>query len=74
MVFVYLFSEPEDGIIRFSQSPTGGGPENPAWDFQFIIPDFIVGKEYSFTVRLIYKEWISLEDIVEEYRVFNKKN
>ena len=74
MVFVYLFSEPEDGIIRFSQSPTGGGPENPAWDFQFIIPDFIVGKEYSFNARLIYKEWASAEDILEEYSTWIEKN
>lgn len=74
MVFAYLFSEPEGGIIRFSQSPTGGGPENPAWDFQFIIPDFIVGKEYSFHARLIYKEWASAEDILEEYSTWIEKN
>lgn len=73
MVFAYLFSEPEDGIIRFSQSPTGGGPLNPAWDFQFIIPDFIVGKEYSFKVRLVYKEWISNDDINEEYKKWSNQ-
>jgi hypothetical protein len=67
MVFAYLFSEPEEGIIRFSQSPTGGGPKNPAWDFQFIIPDFEVGKEYSFNARLVYKEWKGEEDVLGEY-------
>ena len=72
MVFAYLFSEPNDGMIRFSQSPTGGGPQNPAWDFHFIIPNFIVGKLYSFNVRLIYKEWIGAEDIQREYKKWNK--
>ncbi len=73
MVFAYLFSEPKDGIIRFSQSPNGGGKENPAWDFQFIIPDFEIGKEYSFTTRLVYKEWDSAEDIRAEYKKWSKK-
>ncbi len=72
MVFAYLFSEPKDGMIRFSQSPTGGGPQNPAWDFQFIIPDFKVGKEYSFNARLIYKEWTNAEDILKEYKKWNE--
>lgn len=73
MVFAYLFSEPEDGIIRFSQSPTGGGPQNPAWDFQFIIPNFEIGKEYSFNARLIYKEWIGANDIINEYKEWKLK-
>lgn len=73
MVFAYLFPKPKEGIIRFSQSPTGGGPNNPAWDFQFIIPDFIVGKEYSYQVRLVYKEWVDAENIREEYKNWSKK-
>ena len=72
MVFAYLFSEPNEGMIRFSQSPTGGGPQNPAWDFQLIIPDFIVGKEYSFNARLIYKEWKDAEDILREFNKWNE--
>jgi len=68
MVFAYMFSEPKEGIIRFSQSPTGGGPENPAWDFQFIIPRFKVGKEYSFNARLVYKKWSGEDDILREYK------
>jgi len=74
MVFVYLFSKPKDGIIRFTQSPTGAGPQNPAWDFQFIISDFIVGKEYSFKVRLVYKEWVDAENILKEYEDWINKN
>lgn len=71
MVFAYLFSQPNDGIIRFSQSPTGGGQDNPAWDFQFIIPNFEVDKEYSYNARLLYKEWKGAKDIKAEYNSWN---
>ena len=73
MIFAYLFEKPSEGIIRFSQSPTGGGQGNPAWDFQFIIPDFIVDKEYEFSTRLVYKEWKGAEDIVKEYKLWKDK-
>ena len=65
MAFAYLFESKE--IIRFSQSPTGGGQTNPAWDFQYLIPDPKAGKEYSFKARLIYKSFLSAGDIEREY-------
>ncbi len=70
MVFAYLFES--DEVIRFSQSPNGGGPTNPAWDFQYIIPDFEPGKEYSFKVRMIYKPFVSETDIANEYRIWKR--
>ena len=73
MVFAYLFSTQDNQTIRFSQSPTGGGGPNPAWDFQFIIPDYEVGKEYSYKCRLIYKEFISPEDISEEFKQWQEQ-
>ena len=65
MALVYMFKS--DEVIRFSQSPTGGGETNPAWDFQYLIPSPKVGKKYSFKSRLIYKPFISVEDIKWEY-------
>ncbi len=65
MVLAYMF-HPGEGI-RFSQSPTGGGDLNPAWDFQFIVPDFKLGQEYSFKARIIYKEFAGGNDIMEEF-------
>lgn len=70
MVLAYLFES--DEVIRFSQSPDGGGPSNPAWDFQYIIPDFNPGQEYSFKVRMIYKPFDSEADIANEYRIWKK--
>ncbi len=71
MVFAYLFESNE--IIRFSQSPTGGGETNPAWDFQYIIPDPKPNKEYSFKVRLIYKPFQSAEDLESEYESWTNR-
>jgi hypothetical protein len=65
MVLAYLFKTSE--ILRLTQSPDGGGTNNPAWDFQYIIPEPVAGKEYSFKVRMIYKPFINAEDIEQEY-------
>jgi len=69
MVLAYMF-KPEKGI-RFSQSPTGGGELNPAWDFQFIVPDFEVGQEYSFQARILYKEFTGENDVLDEFEDWN---
>jgi hypothetical protein len=69
MVLAYMF-KPDQGI-RFSQSPTGGGDLNPAWDFQFIVPDFEVGKEYSFQARIMYKEFAGENDVRDEFEDWN---
>lgn len=67
MVFAYLLPKPEKGIIRFSQSPSGAGDGMPAWDFQYLLPDFEVGTEYAIKWRVLYKEWQSQVDIEQEY-------
>jgi len=71
MVLAYFFDVPE--VIRFSQSPTGGGDLNPAWDFQYLIPSPEAGKKYSFRVRMVYKPFISEEDISAEYEKWKEK-
>jgi len=68
MVLAFMFHAEEE--IRFSQSPTGGGNGNPAWDFQLIIPNFEVGKEYSFQARVLYKKFIGRADIQHQYKLW----
>ncbi|HEX72232.1 MAG TPA: hypothetical protein ENN65_02845 [Candidatus Hydrogenedentes bacterium] len=73
-VLIFIFAP--GPIIRFSHSPTGGGlaesgdAHNPAWDFQLIVPDYEVGKEYGLTMRLVCKPWSGRDDVIEEARQF----
>lgn len=67
MLLAYMFKSQDDQIIRFAQSPTGGGADNPAWDFYIINPEFEVGKSYSFSARIVYKPFKNAEDIYNEY-------
>ena len=71
-VLIYIFRP--GPIIRFAHSPSGGGrtpkgdDTNPAWDFQLIVPDYEVGKEYGLTMRLVYKAWGGRDDVLKEVR------
>jgi len=66
MVFAYMWDRSEG--IRFAQSPTGGGARNPAWDFQFIVPEPKAGERYGFRARLVYKPFVSRDDVLGEYK------
>jgi len=73
MMMLLIFDRPR--WLRFFCSPTGGGSSLipgqacPAWDFEWVIPEphYQVGREYSFNVRLVYKPFISEDDVLEEY-------
>jgi hypothetical protein len=61
MALVYVFRWKDQ--IRMSQSPSGGGQGNPAWDFQYLIPDYEVGKRYQMVMRAIYLPFQSPDEI-----------
>ena len=74
MVFIYIFKS--DEIVRFTTSPSGGGwneekaANNPAWDFQLLVPNFKVGTEYGLDVRVVYKPWVDRNDVLNEVRKY----
>ena len=65
MVYQIQFDDPSR--VRFSQSPTGGGAGNPAWDWQFVIRKYEVGKRYRLRARVVYKKFVSRADCLGEY-------
>ena len=65
MVYIIMFDDP--ARVRFSQSPSGGGATNPAWDFQFVVRDYQVGKLYRLRARVVYKKFVSQDDCLAEY-------
>lgn len=53
--YLCVFSTPN--TLRFAMSPSGGGPGNPAWDYQILVPGYRVGQTYSLTVHLVVDAW-----------------
>ena len=72
MVLIYVFRQ--NPHLRFTHSPSGGGNNrlgddtNPAWDFQLIVPNAQVNKEYRLEGCLIYKPWQNRADVLSEVR------
>ena len=61
MALVQMF-RPQDQI-RLSQSPSGGGKGNAAWDFQFLIPEYETNRRYQMVMRAMYTPFESHDQI-----------
>ncbi|MBA2226798.1 MAG: hypothetical protein N3E46_13685 [Gemmataceae bacterium] len=61
MALAFVFRKEDQ--VRFSQSPSGGGKGNPAWDFQFLIPDVQIKKRYQFVLRIVYLPYESPQQV-----------
>ncbi|NNE92778.1 MAG: hypothetical protein HKN23_14120 [Verrucomicrobiales bacterium] len=76
-IFLVMFDR-SDGI-RLTHSPSGGGftkeqnTSNPAWDFQFFVPNYDVTEEYGFKARAVFRETCSREVIEEEFSKWKSK-
>ncbi len=63
--------------IRFSHSPSGGGPWRDrsdtcsAWDLQFLVPHAEVGKTSEWKIRVLYRPFKDRDDILNAYKEFN---
>ena len=72
-----LMFDRHDGI-RLTHSPSGAGvneerkTNNPAWDFQFIIPDYDVMKNYTFRARAFLQPRITRDAMMKEYEAWKR--
>jgi len=63
LALVHIFRNQDR--VWFSQVPSGGGKGNPAWDFQWFIPNYEVGRHYRFVMRMMYLPFESPEQMVK---------
>ncbi len=61
MTLVLMFRSQDR--IRLTQSPSGGGKGNPAWDFQCFFSDFRHGQRYQIIMRMMCVPFESREQI-----------
>jgi Peptidase of plants and bacteria len=66
MAFVQLFDARDQ--VRLTQSPSGGGRGNPAWDFQWFIENPKVGRRYQLVMRALYLPAADTSEAREEVR------
>ncbi len=45
----------------------------PAWDFQYVIHDVEVGREYGYRGRLVWKKFVSDDDCLREYESWQRE-
>lgn len=64
MAYAMMFRQSDD--IWLAQSPSGGGNGNPAWDFQWFIPEYKVGRAYGFTMRAAYFPFVNRAQVERE--------
>ncbi len=64
MAWICMFREKDK--MRLSQSPSGGGNGNPAWDFQYYIPDYKINMRYQMVMRAKYVPFSSHDQVLKD--------
>jgi hypothetical protein len=70
MAFAQIFRSKDE--VMLTQSPSGGGAGNPAWDFQAFLSDYKVDHRSTLVMRALYLPYESAEQIrraVEPHRI-----
>ena len=71
LTWLVMFDRAEG--IRLTHSPSGGGANgalrttNPAWDFQFLVTQPEVMKDYGFRVRTVLRPRCTREEVLAEF-------
>ena len=76
MVLIYMFERGSE-VIPY-MSPSGGGFDAdlqrkcPAWDFRYRLQGLTAGEEVVLRTRLVYKPFVSEEDVLAEYAAWRE--
>lgn len=76
MAYIMMFDQCES--IRFAMwnfiedDNENPDPYSPAWDWQYVIKNPIIGQWYSYRARMEYTRFINEEDILRRYRDWSK--
>lgn len=74
-VLIMMFrSFDEESELRFAQSPNGGGPEHPAWDFIYFKKDYEVNVSFGFKVGMIVKKFEGKQDVIRQYEKWSENH
>ena len=71
MVYIMMFDQKEP--IRFAMwnfiRDAEGNPDthSPAWDWQYVIRQPVLNKEYGYRARIVYKPYVGRKDVIDEY-------
>ena len=73
-LFLMVFRPSDDVTFNPWMSPVGGGAiRNPAWDFGASVRrPLSAGEKVTFHVRLVYKPFAGLDDLLREVDAFQK--
>ncbi|MBI1899889.1 MAG: hypothetical protein HYS13_02090 [Planctomycetia bacterium] len=55
--------------VRLTQSPSGGGRGNPAWDFQCFFENYEVDRAYQLVMRAVYVPFESPEQVAKAVKL-----
>ncbi|MCA9040247.1 MAG: hypothetical protein KDA65_07880 [Planctomycetaceae bacterium] len=76
MAFMLMFdrSYSEEDEIRFSLFKFKVTEQNkrPAWDYQYVIHKVEAGKQYGYQGRLVWKPFVSNDDCLQEYEIWQQ--
>jgi len=71
MVYVMMFDQTESirfAMWNFIRDAEGKpDPHSPAWDWHFVIREPVVDRSYGYRARMLYKPFVSRDDVRFEY-------
>ena len=77
MAYIMMFDQAESirlAMWNFIKDDNGvTDPHSPAWDWQFVIREPIVGQTYTYQARMMYVPFVSAEDVRARYQKWTKE-